>query len=123
MSLLKKITLSFLFSLLVFSYTSTSVNAQTEISQTQLSDSIFSAKEVSYDMRYYSMNINQPGKLIPKSVWASKGSYSGYLYLKSWYISKTHYVVTYSGQLRKGPYVPNVVIQDEPNFEGGTLNE
>lgn len=123
MKILKKamIFISF-FSYFLFT-TDASASTITELSQSQLSDSISSTKTISYDKNYYSMNIYESGKLIPKYLWVSSGQYAGNLPLTSWYISKTHYVVTYSGNLLRGPYVPTLIIQDDDNLDGGNLNE
>lgn len=123
MNLLKK-TIVFLSFFLLFSpYVNASASVQSEGAQTNLSDTKSFTKTVSYDRKYYSMNIYESGKIIPNYLWVSSGSYSGNLPLTSWYISKTHYVVTYSGQLRRGPYAPASITREFDNLEGGTSNE
>lgn len=42
----------------------------------------------------------------PTSIWYSHAGYAGYIYVDSYYKSSTHYIVTYGGVVRQGPFVP-----------------
>ncbi len=123
MKILKTTILLLSFFSYFFFTTDASASALSERSQLQSSDSISHTKVISYDKDYYSMNIYESGVTIPEYIWASSGSYAGYIPIKSWYISKTHYVVTYSGNLLKGPYAPTLIIEDIDNLEGETSHE
>lgn len=64
---------------------------------------------------YYLWNQNFNFDNIPDAVWHQEGGYAGYLYTKyaEWEITDTHYVVRYSGYLKKGNFAPmNVVSND-----------
>ncbi|MEB7389532.1 MULTISPECIES: hypothetical protein [Aerococcus] len=75
------------------------------------------------EIRYFSKKDYCPyqtcydGKLVfPRQIFvSSSGGYNGYIGIETWYVSADNYVVTYSGQIPKAPYVPSIMIQNELN--------
>ncbi|MGH2118582.1 hypothetical protein [Aerococcus sp. L_32] len=57
---------------------------------------------------------DQSKKPLPQQIWVSlSGGYAGYISIEKFYISATHIVVTYSGNIPKAPYVPTSIHEDE----------
>lgn len=89
------------------------VNAQVQTYEnkeiTPQAQSVFVRKVVRYDRKNYT------GTSFPKRIWVSNSAgYAGYIMEEHWEIGPTHIVVTYSGNIFKGPYAPNV-IEDKEN--------
>lgn len=84
--------------------------------ETQSASSIYVTRTGNYIKKDYCPNAACGGneKPIPRQMWVStSGGYAGYIPVLRWYESSTHYVVTYAGNIPKGPYAPGSVVDEE----------
>jgi len=113
---MKKKFLMMLFCLIIsLMYYAPNANANeiSETSTTLAADTITAGVTIQYSMKSYCTNyINcTSGKtLVPSQTWVERsGGYAGYIPIDSYYESPTHFVVTYWGTIKKGPYVENII--------------
>lgn len=51
---------------------------------------------------------------MPQQIWVTvSGGYAGYIPVEKFYISASHIVVTYSGNIPKAPYVPSLINEED----------
>ena len=77
-------------------------------------------KNSTVDSQYSSDTIDVITKVTFKSksdilndIWYEKNGYKGYVYKRRVERKRNIYLVTYTGTLRRGPYIPNRIVIDE----------
>lgn len=89
---------------------------------TLAADTINASVKINYSLKTYCVDVNSCSKgktLIPYQVWVERSGYAGYIPFNQYYVSATHYVVTYWGPIRKGPHVPTRIdVVEDINKEG-----
>lgn len=83
----------------------------------QASSSTFVRRTASYSKNNYCefrSCLDKDKKPMPQKIWVTaSGGYAGYITIENFYISKTHIVVTYAGNIPKAPYAPTLINEDE----------
>lgn len=83
----------------------------------QASNSVFVRRTASYNKDNYcefKSCIDKNKKPMPQQIWVTvSGGYAGYISVEKFYISASHIVVTYSGNIPKAPYVPSLINEEE----------
>lgn len=99
---MKKFLLSILilFSISILTFESTFVNANDKVFNS--SDTIDAITKVTFKSK----------SDISNNIWYEKNGYKGYLYKRKVVFKYGIYLVTYSGTLRRGSYVPNMIYDE-----------
>lgn len=82
----------------------------------QASSSTFVRRTASYNKDNYCefRSCSKGKKPMPQQIWVTvSGGYAGYIPVEKSYISATHIVVTYAGNIPKAPYAPTLIDEEK----------